>query len=82
MTRGKMMVTDDELLNVFRRSEDPALFTEEVAEQVGMSRQGVGRRLRDLVRTGTLQRKQGGHRSVVYWLPDADDTESEADDSA
>ena len=73
------MVTDDELLDVFRRSDDPALFTDEVADAVGISRQGAGRRLRDLVDRGILARKQSGHRSVVYWLPESEPDSSTAE---
>ncbi len=61
-------VTDEDLLAVFRRSDDPVLSTSEVADEVPIKRRATLDRLQRLEENGALERKQGGGRSTVWWL--------------
>jgi Fic family protein len=70
MKHGNKGVEDTEIIDVFASTDDPVLAAKEVADEIGMSRQGAGQRLRKLVDRGELQRKRPGHRTAVYWLPD------------
>lgn len=66
-------VSDQEILRgVYRSlsdSADPAATTAEIAEQLPIKREGLGRRLNDLVERGLVERKQVGV-SYIWWLPD------------
>lgn len=66
-------VSDQEILRgVYRTladSTDPAATTAEIAEQVSIKREGLGRRLNDLVERGLVKRKQVGV-SYIWWLAD------------
>ena len=57
---------DDVLLMEFLLSDDPCLFTKEIANAVNMSRQGVTSRLEELESNGYLNSKM--QRDRVYWL--------------
>ena len=57
---------DDVLLMEFLLSDDPCLFTKEIAAAVNMSRQGVTSRLEELESNGYLNSKM--QRDRVYWL--------------
>jgi biotin operon repressor len=65
--RGSKTITDEELLELFEEAEDAFLTASGIAETVGMSRQGVSWRLRDLEENGRLARKQCGS-GYGYWL--------------
>jgi predicted ArsR family transcriptional regulator len=60
-------VTDKEILNVFRQSGDPVLFTGEVADELPIGRDGVRKRLQELEQQGFIQKKQRG-TAIVWWL--------------
>ncbi len=60
-------VEDVEILLVFSESNDPALFTGEVADKIGFSNQGTLPRLRELEEKGYLEKKFGG-RVPIWWL--------------
>ena len=62
-------VEDNEILQIFFESEDPVLFTGEVADEIGFSNQGTLPRLHNLADQGLLESKDGG-RSIVWWLTD------------
>ncbi|MFC6823454.1 hypothetical protein [Halopelagius fulvigenes] len=64
----KPRVTDEDLLNVFRESDEPVLSTAEVAEQVPIKRRGTLNRLQTLKEDGYLESKQIGGRNTVWWL--------------
>lgn len=64
----KRRVTDDELLAVFRESDEPVLRASEVAEQVSISRRGVSKRLENLLDESDLRRKKLGN-VVMYYVP-------------
>lgn len=72
MGRGgrKPRVTDEEILELFRESDDPVLSTAEVAEQIPIQRRGTLNRLQALVDEGRLEGKDIGGRNRVWWLPE------------
>lgn len=63
-------VTDTEILRVFVNSEDPALFTGEVADEIDFSNQGTLPRLRELADEGYLATKKSG-RVPMWWITDS-----------
>lgn len=63
-------VSDEEILEVFRESDEYVLTTAEVADELGVSRRTALRRLSGLADEGTVERKNVGDRSAVWWLPD------------
>lgn len=62
-------VDDSEILQIFLETEDPVLFTGEVADEIGFSNQGTLPRLHNLADQGLLDSKDGG-RTIVWWLTD------------
>jgi predicted transcriptional regulator len=64
-------VDDEEILQVFVKSDDPVLFTGEVRDAIGFStNKGTRKRLYDLEDRGLLQLKRGG-RVPVFWITPA-----------
>lgn len=63
-------VSDEEIIRYFRESDAHVLTTAEVADAVDVSRRTALRRLTRLVEAGTLERKDVGDRSAVWWLPE------------
>lgn len=61
-------MSDQEILAVFRESQDPVMSSGEVAEQIPISKRGTRNRLDKLVEEGQLQRKQIS-KPYVYWIP-------------
>lgn len=61
-------VSDDEILDVFRDSDDPVLIASEVAEELPIGRRGVYKRLEQLHEEERLGRKKIGGRGTVWWL--------------
>jgi len=66
----KRKVSDDEILTVFRASDDPVLTAGEVAERVPITRRSVHDRLTALQERGVLDRKDVGPRTI-WWLSTA-----------
>jgi DNA-binding IclR family transcriptional regulator len=66
----KPKMSDDELVELVRTSDDwagrPFTTAPELADRVGMSRQGVHRRLQTLVKEGRIEKYKSG-QSAVYW---------------
>ena len=62
----------EELLRVFRESEDPVLTAVEVGEKLGITQQAAHARLSRAHDRGEVERKKTGSRSVVWWLADQD----------
>jgi predicted transcriptional regulator len=60
-------VTDDEILKEIALTHGPAT-SGDVADGVDIGRQGVNKRLPDLVEEGLLHRKEVGANAVIYWL--------------
>jgi len=67
----KPRVTDDDLLDALRATDDPVLSTAEVADKVPIQRRGVLNRLRELEEAGEIDSKTIGGRNTVWWI-DAD----------
>ena len=63
----KPTVSDEEILAVFERAEDPVLMADEVAEYLPIGRRAVYNRLRSLEEQGFLNSKKTGARSTVWW---------------
>lgn len=61
-------VSDEEILEVFRRTDDPVLSTSEVADELSIKRRATLTRLQRLAENGVLARKQAGGRNTVWWL--------------
>lgn len=66
----KPSVSDEEILALFRETDDPVLSTAEVAEQVPLARRSVYDRLTSLRESGQLDAKEIGGRNTVWWVPD------------
>jgi DNA-binding IclR family transcriptional regulator len=61
-------ISDEQLLEVFRRSEDPVLTASEVAEELPIKRRATYNYLRRLREDGVLRSKKVGGRASVWWL--------------
>lgn len=59
-------IDDDEILSLFDEHEAPYMTASELADEVGMSRQGMHNRLLELADEGLLERKKTG-RTVGWW---------------
>lgn len=63
-------VSDEDILRAIALHPDPVVKAAEVAEQVGMTNQGVNNRLTQLVEEDRITRKDVGARAVIYWMTD------------
>ena len=64
----KPRVTEREILEVFRKADEPVLTAPEVAEALPIGRRALHNRLKHLEEKGQLVSKQAG-RSTVWWSP-------------
>jgi len=64
----KPTVTDEEIVALFRETDDPVLSTAEVTDRVSLKRRSVYDRLSTLVEEGRLTQKEIGGRNTVWWL--------------
>jgi len=62
-------VSDTEILRIFEESDDPFLFTGEVADKLGFSNNGAAARLKELAERDLLNVKRAG-RIPAWWLTD------------
>jgi Mn-dependent DtxR family transcriptional regulator len=62
--------TDEEVLKAIRDHRSPAVGTSDIAELVGVSRQAVDARLRDLETDGLVESDKVG-RVRIWWLSNA-----------
>lgn len=67
MPRTKQ-ISDEEILHVFKESEDAFLTAGEIADTFGYTNQGIIKRLNDLHDRGLVERKEAGGRAVGWWL--------------
>ena len=74
----KPTVSDEEILAVFEKAEDPVLMADEVAESLPIGRRAVYNRLRSLEEQGVLKSKKTGARSTVWWYPSYTTTDKES----
>jgi DNA-binding IclR family transcriptional regulator len=65
----KPRVTDDEILQLFRDTDDPVLSTAEVTEQLPVKRSATYKRLSALREDGQLTGKDIGGRNTIWWIP-------------
>lgn len=65
-------VSNKEILDVFRRSNDPFLIASEVADELTVGRRAVYKRLEQLAEEGYLGRKKIGGRGTGWWLLEDD----------
>jgi len=65
-------VSADEIIDLFRDSNDPVLSTAEVAELIPLKRRATYNRLRSLADEGRLENKQIGGRNTVWWLAESE----------
>lgn len=63
-------ISDEDILDVFRQSEDPVLSTAEVANTIEMGERGTLSRLKQLTDEGSIKRKKVGAKATVWWLND------------
>lgn len=75
-------VSDDEILAVFRESQDPVLIASEVAAELPIGRRGVYKRLEQLAEEGELGRKKIGGRGTVWWLTGLGSEDSQESDTS
>ena len=61
-------ISDEEILAIFRDSEDPVLSTGEVTERIPLKRRATYNRLQSLTDEGQLKSKQIGGQNTVWWL--------------
>jgi len=71
----KPRVTDEEILQLFRDSDDPVLSTGEVTVQLPIKRSGAYKRLKSLREEGRLKGKQIDGKNTVYWLDEGAENE-------
>lgn len=62
-------VSDVEILEIFRESEDPVLTATEVANHLPIQRRSVYERLVRFEGRGILKSKKVGGRTTVWWYP-------------
>ncbi|MFB6113612.1 MAG: hypothetical protein ABEJ58_05865 [Halodesulfurarchaeum sp.] len=68
MEREWVSVSDDELIRAIREDiEGPAFTAGELAEIVGMSVEGVRKRLDELYEEGEINRKKPGARTTIWY---------------
>lgn len=66
----KPRVSDDEILQLFRDTNDPVLSTAEVTDELPIKRSATYKRLSVLRDDGQLTGKDIGGRNTIWWIPD------------
>jgi len=68
MTSGPdRQATDEKVLSAIKDHYAPAVGTSDIADEIGVARQTVDNRLRDLWDTGHVDSKKVG-RSRIWWI--------------
>jgi len=65
-------VSDNEIIDLFRDTDDPVLSTAEVTERIPVKRRATYNRLRSLADKGRLESKQIGGRNTVWWIAESE----------
>jgi hypothetical protein len=60
-------ISDEDILEVFRKAADPFLTTKEVSNELDLGRRGTYDRLVDLADEGRLKRKKVGESAIIWW---------------
>jgi len=69
MARGKLTVSDEQIIAFVDDEEAPFVFPIEVADRFNLTYQWAHKRLTALVEGGELRRKEAGPQSIIYYLP-------------
>lgn len=67
MTDGNREISDSDIVQQFQDADEPFVGASELAEQLGMSRQAMNYRLRQLLDDGVVDRKKVGS-GYGWWL--------------
>jgi len=67
---GRKLMTD-EIVDRVREMQEPVFTAVEIADETGVSRPTVHKRLREMEKCGEIERKEVGSRAVVFWLCEA-----------
>lgn len=65
--RRERKITDQDILKVFDRADEPVLTSSEIADALPVTRQAVNYRLKRMHEDGLVDRKETGARAVVWW---------------
>lgn len=68
MAATAMTVSKEEILELFRESDEPFLTAPEIAEEFDSDRQSINYRLKKLHSRKLVERKEAGSRAVGWWL--------------
>lgn len=68
MVQGKRTVTDDEIVEWMHESPDPAFTTPEIAEEFGMTPEGMRNRLKKLEEDGRIEVKTPGSQTKIWYV--------------
>jgi len=68
MAGRKRKISNIEILRAIKVGADPIATAPELEQRLGISRQGLNPRLKELVKKGYVERREVGSRAVVYWL--------------
>ena len=68
-------VSENEIIDLFRDTDDPVLSTAEVTERIPLKRRATYNRLRSLADKGRLESKQIGGRNTVWWIAESEKPE-------
>ena len=68
-------ISDDEIISVFRETDDPVLLATDVAEAVGVTPQAINSRLHRLNSEGRLETRKVGASARIWWLSDEEGDE-------
>lgn len=63
-------VSDETILDQFRKADDPFLTAGEIADGIPLKRDTVNYRLKELLEKERVGRKKVGARAVGWWLRD------------
>lgn len=64
------MVDDSEILEAVSESPHFVVTASDLSDEIPMTRQALGARMRDLCDEGRLRRRKVGGNAVVYYLPE------------
>ncbi|MDS0295354.1 HTH domain-containing protein [Halogeometricum luteum] len=61
------LTTSEAVLKILEESSDPVMTAKEIADELEVSRDTVGRKLAQLAEKGEVEQKKVGARAVVWW---------------
>jgi len=70
MPTGEKTVSDEQIIEAVEQHDDPVVSANEVASMFDHTRQWAHSRLNDLFEEDRVCRKNGGPRSVMWWVED------------